>query len=274
MGFKVVSSEENEAVIFDVQTVNSSLEYWTEERMRNAVPFGIELPAPAGMEYKPILAEEGEVKTADLSKPPFSSGGKIFFTIQGKDYCGSAEFCADKKLILTAAHCLRDRDTGEWVENIVFQRGYNNGFYKQKIKIRAAALKSYWCGKPVIDCYQWDYGFGITDEEAEVTPLEYEKNILSEQVQAFGYPGNYHQGQKMVYANGEIESGTHAEKTILRMQGNPMKQGCSGGAWVSSASGKVVGVNSFIYATEEKAVYGPVLTNDFESLVIYAKTLV
>jgi len=268
MGFRFISNDENEAIIFDDDGLHQASNYWTAERIENAIPIKITLPNPAPDLLKGDF-ESSEVSTADINKPPFNAGGKLFFSQGGKNYVGSAEFCEHESLILTAAHCVRDMTTGDWSENIVFKRGYNLLLSKQIVPVRAVALKSYWYRDKN---YCWDYAFGISNKASEVDALSSEVSISSGNCTAFGYPSNYNSGEKMKYVDASIDLNPYAHN-IVRMQGNTMGGGCSGGAWTKKDTSVAISLNSFSYAGDDTTLYGPLLTDDFNKLVEYAKTL-
>ena len=269
MGFKVISNEENESIIFDEEGLLKAENYWSEERISKAIPIKVVLPHP-NPDLKFDEVELSTVAEADVNNPPFNAGGKLFFSMGGDDYVGSAEYCENGNMILTAAHCIRDKDTGEWSENIVFKRAYKNSSCKQVVPIKAVALKSYWYKQKE---YRWDYAFGISDTTSEVTALSSEINVSSGNSTAFGYPSNYHSGIKMQCVTAPVDLNPYDSK-ILRMKGNTMGGGCSGGAWVKDNSGVVISLNSFSYKGDDTSEYGPLLTEDYNNLCEYAKTLI
>ncbi|MFI3272824.1 MAG: hypothetical protein R3Y11_12120 [Pseudomonadota bacterium] len=270
MGYKVVSHTDNIGVIFSEQNILSLEDYWTEARLAQATPIHIELPNPSPISSKDAFSGEftGSANLASISKDPFQTGGKLFFTRNGEDRVASAEFCESKNLLLTAAHCLQDMETGEWSENIIFQRGYDSGSKKQKVSIKASAVKVYWSETKQ---YCWDYGFAITTTESSVEPLKGLCSISTGKATSFGYPSNYYSGKRMVYYDLDIEESSTA---IVRMSGNDMGSGCSGGAWVQYGTTNAISVNSFSYTSSPEDQYGPMFTEDYSSLVTFAKTLI
>lgn len=266
--YKIITMGDNEAIIFDKDYHLQTASYWTEDRMKNAVPFSVELPLPD--DY--IETEEtvsGTVEEANINVAPFNAGGKLFFTRDGKDYVASAEFSGDISLILTAAHCVRDMQSGEWSENIMFKRAYKTFVSKQSCCIRAVALKTYWYSKKE---RRWDYAFGISSTPSEVPSLQYQINCPFNQVTAFGYPTNYSLGLIMQRVDGSIKVNT--TNGTVKMSGNKMGGGCSGGAWVKQGDTIVSGLNSFYYEGHPDDTYSPLFTDDFNSLFNYAKTLI
>ena len=136
--------------------------YWTEERMAAAAPLPLpELegwPSQLGIAGQYVLEEDeiGEpesedpmsgddsdivesqseqavslaaanyvttkVKNMDVS--PYAYVGKLFMTIGGKDWVGSA-WCIYESSIFTAGHCVFD--SGDWASNVTFMARYSDG---------------------------------------------------------------------------------------------------------------------------------------------------
>ncbi len=266
---KIISNDEFEAIIFDDNSILNATKYWTKERLSKAIPIGIELPGN-DEEKKREGVESGTIKKADVNSSPYNAGGKLFFTNDGKDYVASAQFCEDSNLLLTAAHCIKDAKTGKWSENIVFKRGYNCSLYSQKVAIKACAIRQEWLS----GSYGADFAFAVTKEKSEVQVLKSKINVnQSDYCLSFGYPGNFHSGEKMGYIETSLRSHTH---NILCMPGNIMSNGCSGGAWLIKENNEfyVVSVNSFSYKNNVNDEYGPRFSDTFVSLLEYAKSLI
>ena len=268
VNFKTITDGENEAIVYDLKSDEEALNFWTPERMKKAKPIGffessdVEVSAAA--------------EIADIGKMPFEASGKIFFTFAGDYYCGSAQYCVDKRMILTAAHCLRRRSDGCWAENIVFYRGYKDGEYTQKVPVHSAAIKSYWMTEGKNDRWVWDYGFAVTQNESQCGALRYKtfkpESMNGGTATAFGYPGNYHDGNIMVYVK-DAYTKENETRNLWCMTGTMLEQGASGGAWTDDMN-TVVGLNSCI-VRGENSMYSPIFTeNEFESLVAYAEKLI
>lgn len=266
MGYKHFIDGEHEVIVFDDLAMKAALDYWTEERMKNAVP----------MDMNEIITDSGDassehsvnlkVERADVEKYPYNAGGKLYFTLNGIDGCGSAQFCGDSKLVLTAAHCVKDRKTGNYAENLLFRRAYKSVSYAQSIAIHSVALKAWWTTDE--NYYQWDYAFGVTRTACNVKTLNYKLSESEGTAISFGYPYNYYDGEYMVRTEGSYVKYATGQ---LIMRGNPMTQGCSGGAWIDSDN-NVISVNST--TASGSSVQGPMFTDKFESLVAYAKKLI
>ncbi len=255
------------SVGFSREEMQAALEYWTEERMENAIPDESLVPDPDGIESVPRPTTLMEVKDADTDEMPFEAGGKLFFTRNGSDYVASAQYCADPFILLTAAHCLYNVDEDAYSEKIVFKRCYSGLTSEQTTAIKCTFLPDRYLTAP--KDYSFDYGFAITNDPAECDFLDYEINNAGGTAISYGYPSNYNRGRKMVYAEGAYtQEGT---QNLLVMPGNDMGKGCSGGCWVKKGTNTVVSVNSFSKTSHPEDQYGPLLTDNFEKLLNKAR---
>jgi hypothetical protein len=291
-GFQMSTEEKKFSVMsFEEREMEKILEYWTSERMEKAEPISVpELSQEEFEKYVSVQEEdqgENDIYTihqdarnemlgtpfpADVDKRPYWCGGVIFFSDKnGRNYKGTAEFVGNSRMIMTAAHCVRNGRTGDWYQNFLFVRGYNRG-RGQRIALITVGTQDAWVGSH----YEYDYAFGYTQADTETGWLGLQTGMLHEEFQAIGYPENFGEGQVMYAVDGkrgEIKSG------IVQMVGNPMGRGCSGGAWIANLSSEggasrnlSVGLNSFRYANEPNNMYGPLFTRDTIALYNYVLT--
>lgn len=265
--------DKHTAITFSQKHVSEAVKYWTKERMENAIPEVCVLPSPDNempIRHKETVSDDLGVQLADTSVSPFNAGGKLFYTKNGKNYVASAEFCADKQLILTAAHCFYARESAAWATNIVFKRCYCDGTAEQVVAVQSVVVDTRYITNS--NYHDYDYAFGATEDAATGEVLNYEINNSAGEAIAYGYPTNYENGKKMVYTEGAYTK--YGSKGVLEMLGNPMGGGCSGGAWIKKGTNKAISVNSYSYTSRPEDQYGPFFTNDFETLLAYAKTLI
>lgn len=284
-------TNENESVTFEKSELDQIESYWTEERMEKALPH----PSPE-VSKEELDKLKGKFKTsgviesvegydselglltgtpekANVKERPFWNGGKIFFTKpDGKDYVGSAQFCGDAYIVLTAAHCIRDNKTGEWYKNVLFKRAYSNGG-GQKVKIKTLATKSAWYNGSDSKPYDVDYGFLVATTKSGAGWLGWKTLIPYSNWTAIGYPTNYGNTKYMQKVTGSKGS---ASSGIVEMLGNPMISGCSGGAWIGDLTtphvggNYAIGLNSFHYTSEPENEWSPLFDSGFSSLYYYA----
>lgn len=241
--------------------------YWTEERMKKAIPAETVMPSFEG--FGATISEEEipevEVEHADVTVSPFNAGGRLFFTRGGYDYRASAQFCADKRIILAAAHSIYAPKEGEWASNIVFKRAYDSGKCAQSIPIVARTIKSKWSETGLIP---YDYAFLTTDILCGVEPLDYEINFNKGNVVSYGYPSNFDKGEKMNKVIMNTGEAMTTEGSLALAMYSPMGTGVSGGAFVKEGTKTIVSVAS---RANGQKVCGPLLDEQFISLLNYAK---
>ena len=248
-------------------------QYWTPERKKSAVPahrYGTAAdqrnPPDAGN-----AAPTTDPKQADLSKMPFITGGKLFFTLDGVDYVGSGNIFMRSNLLLTAAHCVQDDITGHLAENFVFERCYTGELSTEDFTFKTVALKENWYTEKD---NKWDYAIAILDSNSTVEkPLKYTtENILGKSVTAMGYPLDYFDGAQMMFINGTVTQRLD-NWTII---GGKLSNGASGGAWVADDNETAVGLNSFGTKTAKGGVYmgSPIFDDAFDKLYQYVLTLI
>lgn len=268
-------------------------EYWTDERMREAEPIEpppppppdeirrkMEEEGPPGPPADAVIAPPGEARgrlrgtpyAADSDQRPYWNCGGMFFTKpDGTDWRGSGAFVGSGRIVLTAAHCVRDGTSGAWFKNVVFYRGYVGHWWGkggQKVGVRCLGTKAAWVNGNNGN-YVYDYSFCYTSDESGAGWLGLALGVPYSSWTSAGYPGNYGDGKDM-YAvagdKGQVGGG------LVQMLGNPFEGGASGGPWIGDLSNQykpdgnmAIGVNSFIYG--DGNMWGPYF--DFATYDLY-----
>ncbi len=288
---KEQKSNGNESISLEASELKQLDSYWTDERMEKAIP----LPSPKiSKEELDRLKEKfkangiiesvegynaelesvaGTPEKANVKERPFWNGGKLYFTKpDGKDYVGSAEFCGDAHIVLTAAHCIRDNKTGEWYKNVVFKRAYDNGG-GQKVEIKILTSKSAWHNGSGDKPYEVDYSFLVAKTKSGAGWLGWKTSIPYSNWTSIGYPKNYGKTkymQKVTGSKGKVSGG------VVEMLDNAMNGGSSGGAWIgdlttSPVGGNyAIGLNSFHYDAAPGNEWSPLFDDKFSNLYYYA----
>lgn len=255
--------EENELSAQDI------LDYWTPERKASAKPAGDWThDGPCALDS---VTAATDPQRADTSRMPFQACGKLFFVRGGEHYVASASVVCSNDLVLTAAHCVQDKDTGMLCEKFLFERCYDDGDSAEELTFRTVALKEYWHERKE---WKWDYAFAVLNGSSTLaTPLTYStEDIAGKPLVAYGYPANYYDGDQMVYINGDAGNTGFGTREI---SGDKMRGGSSGGAWVLKDTTTVVGLNSYGPVDPAYAYMGsPVFDAEFDSLYEYVKTLI
>lgn len=247
-------------------------QYWTPERRLAAIPEPMSIEP--GEEYVPediVAAPATEPRQADIGIMPFTAGGKLFYTMDGVDYVGSGNIFMHNNMLLIAAHCVQNKQTGNLGENFLFERCYSGEKTAEDFTFKTIALKENWY---LTKSVNYDYAIVILNKNSELaTPLRYstDPNLIGKLATAFGYPTNYYGGRQMMYVVGQI-----APKTgHWVMVGNKLGPGASGGAWVLEDNETAVGLNSYAAFSKKEIVYvgSPRFDAEFEGLYQYALTL-
>ena len=277
----VISSPDSDFLTFQRQTLDKSPQdvrsYWTPERKKAAISTHridtgsntadtLEAAQPDGANAAPTT----DPKQADLSKMPFITGGKLFFTLDGVDYVASGNIFMKNNLLLTAAHCVQDDNTGHLAENFVFERCSTGELSTEDFTFRTVALKENWYTEKD---NKWDYAIAILNRDSTVEkPLQYKiENLTGRTVTASGYPTDIFGGAQMMYITGSVDE--RPDSWMIR--GGKLTNGASGGAWVLEDGETVVGLNSFSGTTAKGVAYigSPKFDAEFDKLYNYVLTL-
>ena len=244
--------------------------YWTDERKKNAIAIDTLFDPALGL-AEGANAITTEPKQADLTKRPFEAGGKLFFTLDNKDFVGSASIVGQNNIVLTAAHCVQDSKTGDLAENFLFSRCFSGESSAEDIAFKKIVVKENWVKEK---SRRWDYAFAILATNSNVSkPLQYAVNtdLINKNVTAFGYPGNFFNGDQMVFINGSVSK---SGNNLWRIPGNRMLTGCSGGPWVLEDNETVVGLNGASTTLKiPNVLLSPVFDDEFENLYQYTASL-
>ncbi|WP_030418898.1 hypothetical protein VM636_01625 [Streptomyces sp. SCSIO 75703] len=238
-------------------------EYWTPERMRNAIPVTPEEPGagrssgtaeqPGGPPGStPAAAPSGEMRAKLVET---SVAGKVFFTkpSDGKNYVCSASALnsGSKQMAITAGHCVHEGKGGDWMKNWAYVPQYRNGD-KPYGTFVAKQMRTFngWINDGSFD---WDVAMVTTwPQGSDKLVNRTGGNGLSwnysreQDVTINGYPGNKDNGQLQWYCQGRTSNS--GGKLAL---GCDFGGGSSGGPWMrefseSSGLGQTNGVTSTI----------------------------
>jgi V8-like Glu-specific endopeptidase len=268
----------------DVKTVKASqkiadiMEYWTPERMKAAKPMSRKPssrmrkamkdanPNDKGgtdpSTRKPHKAPAGSLGVAPeellRSQPvpnpqqyPWRCVGKLFFTMNGIDYDGSAS-AFGKNVLLTVAHNLYDDEHGYHAENIIFVPAYT----EEEEPFGRWIYDSYTVPQAWVDGQgeAYDYGTITLRKGGEhnqsigdvVGYLGYITQLATDQEWTdVGYPANISGGELMIEDTGPFTR-TLDQNTVVGKE-DDMTEGASGGPWLLEyeLSMRINGVHSF-----------------------------
>jgi len=242
-------------------------EFWTSERMANAIPLPVpRMPLGGGLESGPSLeegeriivppnsvsvAEKGDT-AATIAQPvpnpgswPYACVGKMFMSFGGTGYVASG-WCASGSAYVfgTAGHCVYDTSTDQWATNVMFCPSYTpNGPGDKYYATKLVTL----VGWATNHNFAYDIGFVVVSksmfENRGNLGLVFTKGTGP--FTAVGYPANApFPGNQMYKATGNAVPST----TGIAMNNNDMGGGSSGGPWMINYQGQfgyVNGVQSY-----------------------------
>jgi V8-like Glu-specific endopeptidase len=264
-------------------------DYWTEERRAGAAPreLGVEAHSddssaavdPLGYSYAYPFSQfpVSQLLYRTNLVYPYTTVGKLFFTLGIQDYMCSASVIRPH-LLLTARHCIFEYvhpSGGFFATNVVFYPGYNGASNANL----GGAWFARWLYTWVANAENWRYDIGFVQlyDDTETgcggsagTPVEaytgylgfryggsYNKRHWNE----FGYPAEPPFGGNVMI---ESQSSTGAQDqfgvTDTVEVGNSQTGGTSGGPWIlnfkqgkAGANNYANGVNSFRFTIPDRA---------------------
>jgi S-layer homology domain len=267
-----------------------AVEYWTEARIRGAVPRDLALAGGSG----PIDRGVGGLAPAAalVDGAPWTAGGAILqrsgvvlFTLDGGDYRCSGSIVQDAgdpaySLVITAAHCAHDEFLDVFATNWVFIPAWaltpgaadctetTYGCWAA----HALVIHEGWADEEslTVAAVQHDYaiavvgtgGHGTTQLDAlGAYPIRIGGLSTGDQLHAFGYPAQSpYDGDDLVYCddNAGVDFVTGSWGLTCDMTG-----GASGGPWLygsgnpAGGSGEVASVSSYRKNPDDGGLYGP-----------------
>ena len=229
--------------------------YWTEKRMRAAVP----LDEVLGQAVKAPLAYP-----FDRYEPPTynPAHGKVFFSDGAANYVcsGTALTSGNESVVWTAGHCVNE-GPGGFYTNWAFVPGYKDG----------AAPYGTWSARELMTTAPWgnggDFGYDLgaavvaANGGATLTDTVGSRGIgfdrpAEQHYLSHGYPAAPpFTGERMFICEADLGTrDTSADPPTMGI-GCDMTGGSSGGGWV--VGNDVLSVNSYGYTTQPNVMYGP-----------------
>jgi hypothetical protein len=267
---------ETKAVAQDKAAVK---QYWTAERMRDAIPADKVLSGSfaAGPKNKPPKAGSGSAQQIPppYTSQPASTNGKVFFSDGGLNYVcsGTAILSGNKSVVWTAGHCVHD-GASNFHTNWTFVPAYADGSRPYGTwAARSLLTTSGWANG---GDFSFDTGAAVVSANggSALTDVVGGRNIAfnsarQQQYAAHGYPAaSPFNGQRLwVCSSPLVYNDTSANPATMGIDCN-MTGGSSGGGWI--AGGSVTSVNSYGYRTLRNVMFGPYQGSVAQSLYTQA----
>jgi V8-like Glu-specific endopeptidase len=201
---------------------------------------GVEQASAAGPEGRAL------VPNVNQGQAPFNAVGKLGAKFGTSVGTCTAQFVAEG-VLLTAAHCIQDPDSGDFAEQVVFLQQYRAG--KQTAVFRGVcggAPAGFMEGEQ-FERYGYDYALVVVDKPQRKgiglgILTDYDPGQVAPVV-AVGYPGAMANGEVMQVVSGEVKivtaDGIPENSLVVLVHGvKDFTQGSSGGAWISKPSSR------------------------------------
>ncbi len=176
----------------------------------------------------------------------------VFEHADGKTFACTAQFISPK-VLLTAAHCIRDNTTGQWYDTskMNFYLQYQNreaseiydvicashlAGYVPKLSPSANDDEKYFAFE---NATQFDYAMILVNHDSKTGQFKVETDWLGKHPEAnqIGYPGAIEGGMIVQQDPGRLAFSLSQPGVVILMHTNPnMTQGTSGGAWIANFS--------------------------------------
>lgn len=285
----------NESASFQDTAANDQLGDWTSNRMTGAEL--AELPVDNGeldivRQLAPPQAEARGLgnssdeessfvtqSSGDYRSIPLRYSGKLFFTKNnGRDSVCSGQFIAPR-VVLTAAHCVRDRDTGAWYKNFRFALQYHQGDYSRQYGSLCVTTKAGWVKKRPSDSVarHLDYAMILVKEDSPTGYFGWSFGWRGTYASAvkIGYPVELERGRVVQVERGPLFFPRDRPGVVAIRHANPKSGGgSSGGAFVGNYSytggpgtNRVISVTSASYGKDPNVDIGPYFDSGFETML-------
>jgi V8-like Glu-specific endopeptidase len=242
-------------------------QYWTADRMANAIPADKKLTASGKVAAAGKKKTQAAAGSAVQVPPPYTSyptrtNGKVFFSDGGSNYVcsGTALLSGNRSTVWTAGHCVHDGGGG-FHTNWAFVPAYADGSRPYGTwTARQLLTTSAWASS---GDFSYDLGAAAVSpvNGAALTDVVGGRSIgfnynRSQTYASHGYPaGSPFNGQRLWVCTSPLRyNDTSANPATMGIDCN-MTGGSSGGGWIVGSS--VYSVNSYGYRTLPNVMFGP-----------------
>lgn len=281
----VSGDKEHLPVVGAVLDSAGAAEYWTDERMRSAIP-GEVLAAEAvkrGNRSDPLTTAKGDGESETKVQPTRgklaadteSHVGKVFFTLGGQNFVcsGNAVSSANESTVATAGHCLNN-GPGTKPSFFIFVPGYEDGERPYGTWVaRSYYVPALWNAKGDM---AFDTGFAVVEKlnGQSLTAVVGGSGAVFNQAkglkyEAFGYPvAKPFNGERLQSCKGTAAPDPRNPQFNSQGIRCDMNGGSSGGPWfIVDGTAQGIGfqnsVNSYGYPGLD-IMYGPYWGKEIE----------
>lgn len=261
---------------------------WTRRDLLEAEPLDSRANGTSGSSFRSEPSGGAAISDAlisdvlipDPTLPPWRPHGKVFFKLADDSadiYSCSATVARSKRrnVIFTAGHCAWDPETGAWVQEMVFVPGYREGATPLGLysAVKMVAPRG-WVKKSLTT---YDLAAVALDRRVQVRTgapkLNFGGDPIGRGYSIFGYPGGppsaedpapLYDGEQLIRcdATGYALDDKRAAPYPVAAKPCLMKQGASGGGWISN--GHLTSIISYSHCNENPdlcdTIFGPQFT--------------
>jgi hypothetical protein len=238
------------------QTRAEVVDYWTQERMRSAIPLDPTAAGPGGKRKAAIPFTRYEPQNYNPAH------GKVFFSDGAANYVcsGTALTSGNESVVWTAGHCVNE-GPGAFYTNWAFVPAYKDG----------ARPYGTWTARRLLTTAAWgqggDFSYDLgaaavnTSGEQTLTDVVGSRgagfNLPAQQrYLSHGYPAAPpFSGGRMFICDSNLGTRDPFTNPQTMGIGCDMTGGSSGGGWV--VGNDVLSVNSYGYSNQPNVIYGP-----------------
>jgi hypothetical protein len=234
-------------------------EYWTAERMREAIPLAVGPAARAGGQK----AGKGTIPfTRYEPNPNPAMHGKVFFSDGAYNYVcsGTALMSGNESVVWTAGHCVHS-GPGSFYTNWAFVPQYRDNVRPYGTwTARRLMTTSAWA---TTGDFGYDLGAAVTNTNGGATLTDTVggrgaafDRAAQQRYLSHGYPAaTPFDGQRQYVCDSDLGGRDTSANPPTMAIGCDMTGGSSGGGWV--VGNDVLSVNSYGYSNQRNVMYGP-----------------
>ena len=249
--------------------------YWTPERMLAARPAEAPAAPEVAFDLDPPLSatgpgavtsstEQGDFFPTGIESFPLRVHGKVFFRVDGQDFqcSGTVVVSKGKNVVFTAGHCVFDRETGAYAEQLVFVPAFQEG----------ATPLGIWPASAVFTTTRYvengdlshDIGAAVLDDKIQLElgarKIAFRLDPTDRPYTIYGYPADPdppYDGGALVGCRSTIVGRDSQQGSPAPIAAAPceMRAGSSGGGWITEG-GLLNSVVSYTYCDSEPDLCG------------------
>jgi hypothetical protein len=192
----------------------------------------------------------------DVARRPYSAFGRLDTVVDGVNRYCTAQLVEGTNILVTAAHCVRNNQNGNWVSDFRFWRAADVDQTEPVRKPLCIATKKDWVGPPPANFpggrFFWpaDYAFIVFREALGQQFFRLGIDAPNRPVSTFGYPAGLGSHKTLIRVDGRLEKVPDFAMAAVEHTEPALALGMSGGAWVADlnegegSAGDVVGLST------------------------------